>query len=299
MFHSSPGSTVLSPLDIAYFRPLKAKWRDILTKWKQSEAGKRVASLPKDQFPMQLRTVLDEIQPSLSKNLKAGFKKAGIYPANKDEILCRLPKQDRSVNRDLVGGAFLAHLNEKRREFIKPLVKKKKIQVALGRSITAADILPQEKVTFTSCSKSKKRKKMVNSGKVQEKFSSGKIQGPPKKTSRKKDLDDSTSEDDNAYSMRDSGESDLVLSEDSVDEMYAPTAEPSPSTSKHQTSDSFSVSIPNPLKDKEKDEVTLKRTCESDLGIALTNRRLSPIHPPIQQTGQASRMSDVEFSIAN
>ncbi|KAG8224512.1 hypothetical protein J437_LFUL004995 [Ladona fulva] len=61
-----------------------------------------------------------------------------------------------------------------------------------------------------------------------------------------------TSEDDDAYSMRDSGESDLVLSEDSVDEMYAPTAEPSPSTSKHQTSDSLSVSIPNPLKDKEK-----------------------------------------------
>ncbi|KAG8224511.1 hypothetical protein J437_LFUL004994 [Ladona fulva] len=83
-----PNSSHLTqPLDIAYFRPLKAKWRDIMTKWKQSEAGKRVASLPKDQFPMQLRTVLDEIQPSLSKNLKAGFKKAGIYPANKDEIL--------------------------------------------------------------------------------------------------------------------------------------------------------------------------------------------------------------------
>ncbi|KAG8240092.1 hypothetical protein J437_LFUL019674 [Ladona fulva] len=170
-------SNLTQPLDIAYFRSLRAKWRDIFTKWKQSEAGKRVASLPKDQFPMQLRTVLDEIQPSLSKNLKAGFKKAGIYPANKDEILCRLPKQDRSVKLDLVGGAFLAHVNEKRREFIKPLVKKKKIQVALGRSITAADILPQEKVTSTSCSKSKKRKKMVNSGK---------IQGPPKKTSRKK-----------------------------------------------------------------------------------------------------------------
>ncbi|KAG8233623.1 hypothetical protein J437_LFUL001034 [Ladona fulva] len=227
-----PNSSHLTQLlDIAYFRPLKAKWRDILTKWKQSEAGKRVASLPKDQFPMQLRTVLDEIQPSLSKNLKAGFKKAGIYPANKDEILCRLPKQDRSVNLDLVGGAFLAHLNEKRREFIKPLVKKKKIQVALGRSITAADILPQEKEKF----KDLQRK-------------------PP----GKKDLDDLTSEDDDAYSMRDSGESDLVLSEDSVDEMHALTAEPSPSTSKHQTSDSLSVSIPNPLKDKEKDEVTLK-----------------------------------------
>ncbi|KAG8233688.1 hypothetical protein J437_LFUL008119 [Ladona fulva] len=102
---------------------------------------------------MLLKTVLDEIQPNLSKNLKAGFKKAD---------LCRLPKQDRSVNLDLFGGAFLAHLDEKRREFVKSLVKKKKIQVTPGRSITAADTLPQEKETSTSfCNKSKKRKKMV------------------------------------------------------------------------------------------------------------------------------------------
>ncbi|KAG8232065.1 hypothetical protein J437_LFUL011561 [Ladona fulva] len=76
-----PNSSHLTqPLDIAYFRPLKAEWRDILTKWKHSEAGKRVASLPKDLFPMLLKTVLDEIQPNLSKNLKAGFKKAGVFP---------------------------------------------------------------------------------------------------------------------------------------------------------------------------------------------------------------------------
>ncbi|KAG8232960.1 hypothetical protein J437_LFUL011453 [Ladona fulva] len=155
-----PNSSHLTqPIDIPYFRPLKAKWRDVLTKWKQSEAGKIVTSLPKDQFPMLLRTVMDEIQPNLSKNLKAGFKK-GVFLRNKDEILCRLAKQDRSVNLDQVVDVFLAHPNEKRCGFEKPPVKKKKIQVAPGRSITAADILPQEKVTSkSSCSNSKKKTK--------------------------------------------------------------------------------------------------------------------------------------------
>ncbi|KAG8229392.1 hypothetical protein J437_LFUL000913 [Ladona fulva] len=228
-----PNSSHLTqPLDIAYFRPLKAKWRDVLTKWKQSEAGKKVASLPKDQFPMLLRSVLDEIQPNLSKKLKGGFKKAGVFPRNKDEILCRLPKQDRSLNLDQVGDVEASLL------LIFCLKKKK---------------LPHLLVT------SQKNEKRWSNQK--------KIEGLPKITSGKKDLHDSTSEDDDAYSMRDSGESDLVLSEDSVDEMHALTAEPSPSTSNYQASDSFSVSTPNPLKDIEKDEVTLKSSMIDKGGV--------------------------------
>nr|CAH7735048.1 unnamed protein product [Callosobruchus chinensis] len=67
-----PNSSHLTqPLDLAYFRPLKIKWR---------------------QF-------------SLNGNNQrvAGFKKAGIHPISKDEVLKRLPSSSASVNLELVG----------------------------------------------------------------------------------------------------------------------------------------------------------------------------------------------------
>jgi hypothetical protein len=51
-----PNSTHLSqPLDIAYFRPLKMKLKDTLTKWKQLASGKKFNALPKDQFSSLLK----------------------------------------------------------------------------------------------------------------------------------------------------------------------------------------------------------------------------------------------------
>lgn len=122
-----PNSSHLTqPLDVAYFRPLKAKWREVLVKWKQSEAGKVAGWLPKDQFPMLLRTVLEDLKPKTESNMKAGFKKAGIFPSNKEEILARLPQRDRSLNLTLVGDVFLAHLEKRRQDFVKPQARRKK-----------------------------------------------------------------------------------------------------------------------------------------------------------------------------
>ncbi|XP_047142863.1 uncharacterized protein LOC124817109 [Hydra vulgaris] len=38
------------PLDVAYFRPMKINWRKILCEWKEKGKGRRVASLPNDEF---------------------------------------------------------------------------------------------------------------------------------------------------------------------------------------------------------------------------------------------------------
>nr|CAH7741545.1 unnamed protein product [Callosobruchus chinensis] len=114
-----PNSSHLTqPLDLAYFRPLKIKWRQVLTEWKQSESGKLVPTLPKDIFPRLLKKALDNIEPHVRENIKAGFKKAGIHPISKDEVLKRLPSSSASVNLELVGETFIQHLKEKDRKLL-------------------------------------------------------------------------------------------------------------------------------------------------------------------------------------
>nr|CAI5854035.1 unnamed protein product [Callosobruchus analis] len=105
-----PNSHLTEPL--AYFRPLKNKWRDVL--WK------KIVILPEDQFPQLLKTALEEIGLNVSNNLQPGFRKNGIYPPGMDKILSCLHKQDRPLDLELVGDAFLAHLEQKRREAVKP-----------------------------------------------------------------------------------------------------------------------------------------------------------------------------------
>lgn len=80
----------------------------------------------------------------------------------------------------------MVHLDQKRRDFVKPQAKKKKIQVETGKSITATDIQPQP--ATSSFEKPKHQKKRVKP--IADKKKS------PKKTPRKKDLDNSTSGDD-------------------------------------------------------------------------------------------------------
>jgi hypothetical protein len=51
-----PNSTHLTqPLDVSFFRPLKAAWHNNLTEWKQTPDGMKDAVLPKQYFPYLLR----------------------------------------------------------------------------------------------------------------------------------------------------------------------------------------------------------------------------------------------------
>jgi hypothetical protein len=108
--------------------------------------GKKFNTLPKDQFPSLLKKVLDDMAPIVKQNLIPAFRKAGDVPTNKQEILSRMPRQDRDVNLNMVGDVFLTHLTEKRQEFVGPRTnaKRKNLNVPLGRSICQGDIQQPE-----------------------------------------------------------------------------------------------------------------------------------------------------------
>jgi len=78
-----PNSTHLGqPLDLAFFRPLKSAWRNVLDKWKKKKRG----VLPKSEFPQMLKKSLETVQSPEFK-VKAGFKAAGIVPFNNERVL--------------------------------------------------------------------------------------------------------------------------------------------------------------------------------------------------------------------
>ncbi len=133
-----PNSTHLSqPLDVAFYGPLKRKWRKILKEWKLQNTGQ--ATLPKDAFPRLLK----ELEESLNvKNLVSGFKTCGIYPLNAQELLRKLPSQ--SLPEDInnsVSNVVLEQLKSMRgpTENIKA-PRRKKIAVEPGKSISSRDL---------------------------------------------------------------------------------------------------------------------------------------------------------------
>lgn len=91
-----PNSTHLcQPLDLAFFSPLKTAWRQQLTAWKMKYKG----SVRKDQFPRLLKKSLDVLNDRTAQNLIAGFKKSGISPLNKHQVLENMPKVSNTVLR--------------------------------------------------------------------------------------------------------------------------------------------------------------------------------------------------------
>lgn len=98
------------PLDVGFFRPLKMKWRSILDNWKQNSTRK-CATLSKDSFPGLLKELCLSLCTSTSMpadarnhasgcvslkstNLVAGFRKCGIFPLNRQQVLARLPNYE-------------------------------------------------------------------------------------------------------------------------------------------------------------------------------------------------------------
>ena len=84
-----PNSTdKTQPLDVAFFRPLKIKWRQILNEWKTSHP--KEATVPKTVFTTLLKQLVEELN---KENLVNGFKKCGIYPLDRNQVLSRLPSE--------------------------------------------------------------------------------------------------------------------------------------------------------------------------------------------------------------
>lgn len=138
-----PNSThYTQPLDVAFFRPLKIKWRQTLNDWKEKNRG----TIPKDKFPRLLKKCIDDIgDENIEKNLKSGFRASGITPVDREQILKRLPdgrKEKERENPDVSGNNWAAtlqtYLQQSRALDTEPVKeKKKKLSVPAGKGVQA------------------------------------------------------------------------------------------------------------------------------------------------------------------
>jgi hypothetical protein len=75
------------PLDVAYFGPLKGAWRKQLTAYSDQDPSAK--AMDKTKFPGMLKEVMESMDAK--RLLQSGFKKCGIYPLNRHEVLDRIP----------------------------------------------------------------------------------------------------------------------------------------------------------------------------------------------------------------
>lgn len=136
-----PNSTHLSqPLDVAFFRPLKISWKRRLTEWKKRHRG----VVPKDTFPSLLNETLQEMKDTTKTNILAGFRACGIFPQNRQAVLKRIPdgkEASGDEEGDLWSSSFADLLRSTRKANEVQPRRKKKIAVAPGQGITAADLI--------------------------------------------------------------------------------------------------------------------------------------------------------------
>ncbi|VEN60718.1 unnamed protein product [Callosobruchus maculatus] len=146
-----PNTTnLLQPLDVAHFRPMKIQWRKILDTWKESSRGSRYTTIPKEEFPSLLKSLMQTLEEKSSENLKSGFRKCGIFPSNREQVLNRLTFRNVTADNEVirnVSDSFIEHLTKIRCDSTKTrqIRRKKRLNVPPGKSISAADLLnPQE-----------------------------------------------------------------------------------------------------------------------------------------------------------
>ncbi|XP_046960613.1 uncharacterized protein LOC124530475 [Vanessa cardui] len=146
VFLPANSTHLTQPLDVAFFRPMKHAWRELLLKWKKKD-GRCLGTVPKGCFPRLLKLLMEELSRNAETNLKAGFKKCGINPLNVDEILSRLPQsgqegQDPEAHREVINESVLTFLKEMRfgSMNIREPTKKRKLNVVAGQSVAEEDL---------------------------------------------------------------------------------------------------------------------------------------------------------------
>lgn len=159
-----PNSTHLTqPLDVAFFAPMKKAWRSLLMEWKES-SGFSSYGLPKQEFPILLKKLLEAIAPTSKENLVSGFRKCGVHPVSLDELLKRLPKSTVNIVPDEkeIEDSFLKSLEEKRKQWTENKGKKrgrKALTVPAGKSIGPSDLDPENEQNSPSTSAESAKKK--------------------------------------------------------------------------------------------------------------------------------------------
>lgn len=211
-----PNTThITQPLDVALFSPMKSIWRKILSYWKETDEGRRQGTLQKEHFAPLLGKLVSELGQTAPSNLKSGFRKCGIVPIDKNQIVKRLPSQDFHTDVGQISESFIMHLTRKRKDLIPTKEgkgRKRKLNVPPGQSITTNDFVDCE--ASATCIKIPKR--TSSTGKRTE-------NGEPltctsKKTSKQSlcndcSSDEESAKEDNFYCVS-SGHSDLTVTDE-------------------------------------------------------------------------------------
>lgn len=136
VFLPANSTHLTQPLDVAFFRPLKIAWRKILLQWKKGP-GRKEAAIPKSIFPRLLKQLMECIMPNAKLNIIAGFRKTGLIPLNKEEVLKQLPNENlqhhesQAINTSILELLKEMRYSEKRTQ--KP--RNKKLPVVPGKSV--------------------------------------------------------------------------------------------------------------------------------------------------------------------
>lgn len=164
VFLPSNSTHLTQPLDVAFFRPLKMAWRDILATWKEND-GRKETAIPKSVFPRLLKKLSDKISLNAGNSIIAGFKKTGLHPLNRNVVLDQLPKESQNDHH----GA--KELNESVVSLLKDLrypdssnkndKKKKKISLQAGKSVDEKCIESLEQGVNTTQKRVKTQKKVA------------------------------------------------------------------------------------------------------------------------------------------
>ncbi|XP_063218613.1 uncharacterized protein LOC134528877 [Bacillus rossius redtenbacheri] len=139
-----PNSThILQPFDVSFFSPLKSHWRKLLHSWKQTKEGKKYTTVTKQAFPELLHELLKANAPKASDNVRAGFRKTGIYPTDRRQPIGSLPEfglNDLNIS-DGVGQAFQEYIEHITENFTSPKsTSRKRLPVEPGKSISSEEV---------------------------------------------------------------------------------------------------------------------------------------------------------------
>ena len=149
----------MQPLDVAFFRPLKQRWRKVLDDYKSSR-GKKASTLSKEVFPRLLKNLQGAVylgEDNHNDNLVSGFRKCGSVPFDPKVPLERLPDSNvphlNESSQDVssrVSNAVIEILRDMRGVDDTKTKKKRKIAVQPGRSIRSEDLHEEEAIEASS-----------------------------------------------------------------------------------------------------------------------------------------------------
>ena len=140
-----PGDTthILQPLDVAFFGPLKRRWKDVLVRWKH-DIRKRSRTIAKHDFPSLLKELCAVYYGEDGcRNIISGFEKCGLYPLNRQKVLSRLPSRKlQSEEASFAVSSVVVDMLNTLRCPPETHPKKRKVCVTPGKSISADEIQP-------------------------------------------------------------------------------------------------------------------------------------------------------------